>query len=102
MAADELDIESRELCPDGACIGVIGSDGLCKVCGKAGMGTPFRGSIPGLAESVLVEPKAEPVLSAANEESTELDDDARKLCPDGTCIGVIGPDGLCKICGARG
>jgi hypothetical protein len=25
--------------------------------------------------------------------------DLRQLCPDGTCIGVIGPDGTCKTCG---
>ncbi|MBK8482227.1 MAG: hypothetical protein IPL40_13845 [Proteobacteria bacterium] len=29
------DLETRELCPDGACIGVIGSDGRCKECGAA-------------------------------------------------------------------
>ncbi len=23
----------------------------------------------------------------------------RRLCPDGSCIGVIGPDGRCKECG---
>ena len=23
----------------------------------------------------------------------------RQLCPDGSCIGVIGPDGTCKTCG---
>ena len=23
----------------------------------------------------------------------------RRLCPDGNCIGVIGPDGRCKECG---
>ena len=27
--------ENRELCPDGACVGLIGSDGKCKVCGRA-------------------------------------------------------------------
>jgi hypothetical protein len=25
--------------------------------------------------------------------------DQRQLCPDGGCIGVIGPDGTCKTCG---
>ena len=25
--------DERELCPDGACIGVIGAGGVCKVCG---------------------------------------------------------------------
>lgn len=26
-------------------------------------------------------------------------DPGRRLCPDGSCIGVIGPDGRCKVCG---
>lgn len=25
--------------------------------------------------------------------------DNRRLCSDGSCIGVIGPDGRCKECG---
>ncbi len=34
-AADDDDpLDDRVLCPDGACIGVIGPDGLCKACGK--------------------------------------------------------------------
>src|ERR1041384_5224505 len=33
MAVGEWD--QRQLCPDGACIGVIGPDGTCKVCGRA-------------------------------------------------------------------
>lgn len=33
-----------------------------------------------------------------DEEST-IDFDSRKLCSDGTCIGVIGADGRCKECG---
>jgi hypothetical protein len=31
---DTLDFAERVLCSDGACIGVIGEDGLCKECGK--------------------------------------------------------------------
>jgi hypothetical protein len=27
--------EDRRLCPDGACIGLIGYDGRCKVCGRS-------------------------------------------------------------------
>ncbi len=26
--------EKRLLCPDGACVGVIGDDGICKLCGR--------------------------------------------------------------------
>jgi hypothetical protein len=32
--ADPIDFASRKLCSDGTCIGVIGSDGRCKECGK--------------------------------------------------------------------
>lgn len=35
-ANTEDDFEDRVLCSDGNCIGVIGSNGLCKVCGKEG------------------------------------------------------------------
>ena len=29
------DWDQRELCPDGACVGVIGPTGTCKTCGRA-------------------------------------------------------------------
>jgi hypothetical protein len=25
----------------------------------------------------------------------------RRLCDDGSCVGVIGPDGVCGVCGRR-
>lgn len=31
---DEIDFSSRILCSDGACIGVIDDQGVCKVCGR--------------------------------------------------------------------
>ena len=34
------DWESRRLCSDGNCIGVINEQGVCKVCGKAYNGEP--------------------------------------------------------------
>ena len=46
------------------------------------------------------EPDAE-LTDAAVEGDHEgtIDFDNRKLCSDGTCIGVIGADGRCKECG---
>ena len=35
-----IDFDSRKLCSDGTCIGVIGADGLCKECGKPYTGEP--------------------------------------------------------------
>jgi hypothetical protein len=33
MSVTEWD--RREVCPDGACVGVIGDDGVCSVCGAS-------------------------------------------------------------------
>ncbi len=35
------------------------------------------------------------------EEADEPDFSARILCSDGTCIGVINEEGICKVCGKR-
>jgi hypothetical protein len=35
----------------------------------------------------------------ADDDEGPVDFASRKLCSDGTCIGVIGPDGRCKECG---
>jgi hypothetical protein len=34
------DFADRSLCPDGACIGVIGSDGRCSECGRSASAAP--------------------------------------------------------------
>jgi hypothetical protein len=33
--AESAEFADRTLCPDGACIGLIGDDGRCKACGRA-------------------------------------------------------------------
>lgn len=92
--------DQRQLCPDGACVGVIGSDGTCNVCGRV---APNWGDERkrGLVEAAPDEeevadrgPVSEPSPAVAPEGW-----DDRKLCPDDACIGVIGDDGLCKVCG---
>ena len=30
---------------------------------------------------------------------SDIEWENRRLCSDGNCIGVIGPDGRCKVCG---
>jgi len=90
----------RELCPDGACIGIIGPDGLCRECGRVGRSAV---SDPRLRHLTPL-PGDEPAAAAVDdpdEAAGELPDDDfanRVLCPDGTCIGLIGEDGKCKEC----
>ncbi len=34
-----------------------------------------------------------------DEEETSIDWESRRLCNDGTCIGVINEQGICNVCG---
>jgi hypothetical protein len=144
MAVGEWD--ERQLCPDGACVGVIGPDGTCKVCGRAAPNwgdERKRGLIDPPDDEDAAEASADSTLvSDDDEDDDDLDDDedsddedddedyddeddaepddgngamqtapattaapvewtARQLCSDGACIGVIGEDGRCKVCGKR-
>jgi hypothetical protein len=118
---EEVDLESRELCPDGACIGVLGPDRVCKVCGLTAEGTYNPSAIRAAAHDDDDDDDGDHDAddddsdSAGDEDSDGADDsddkqakasddalEDRKLCPDGTCIGVIGEDGRCKVCGAVG
>ncbi|PKN52303.1 MAG: hypothetical protein CVU55_07150 [Deltaproteobacteria bacterium HGW-Deltaproteobacteria-13] len=87
------DWEERILCSDESCIGTIGPDGKCRECGK-----PYDGKLP---EGKVLESVHERVPEEKVSIDTQPDDDweTRVLCPDGSCIGVIGPDGKCKECG---
>ncbi|MFH0728963.1 MAG: hypothetical protein V2B19_21825 [Pseudomonadota bacterium] len=91
--------ENRTLCRDGNCIGVIGDDGRCKECGL-----PYAGELP-TKTGPITESPAEPDTHPEPDPQTDLESlpdedwENRVLCLDGNCIGVIGPDGLCKVCG---
>jgi hypothetical protein len=105
---DDIDWDNRVLCSDGNCIGVIGPNGRCKECGLS-----YEGDLPAAApekadsaETLPAEPPSsgqENTETGAGEEQAASASDAdwenRRLCSDGNCIGVIGPDGKCKECG---
>jgi len=83
-----LDLEGRELCSDGACTGVVGPDGRCKPCGRSAAEMKASAAPDSEAEAAAAEPADVPA---------DLAD--RELCADGACVGIIGPDGRCKVCG---
>ena len=112
----------RTLCSDGSCVGVIGADGKCKVCGKPGVAGAADddddddeyddddeedyededddGDDDELAaaadELAGIAPPSEIAAATAIAADDESD---RKLCPDGGCVGLIGANGKCKVCG---
>jgi len=103
ITPNNSDWDNRVLCSDGNCIGVIGSDGRCKECGKK-----YEGDLPEMshaeteADTVAEDIDPSSATTEIAEENIAPVDDAwenRILCSDDNCIGVIGPDGKCKECG---
>ena len=100
------DWDRRQLCSDGACVGVIGPDGTCKVCGRAAANWGDERK-RGLLEQDEEDDEAEDeddddeanVAAVAEPPAAAGEWADRKLCPDGGCVGVIGGDGKCKVCG---
>jgi hypothetical protein len=44
-------------------------------------------------------PGGAPDAGSGEESSDQVDFSSRTLCSDGTCIGVINEQGVCKVCG---
>lgn len=85
---DALAGDERELCPDDLCIGLIGADGRCKACGAV---ASRRHAAAGPAGA-----RSDGAVAAGSDDAGDFDE--RELCPDDLCIGLIGPDGRCKVC----
>ena len=108
MTSSEDDTETnfnprRRLCPDGGCIGIIGRDGLCAVCGTKDSGGPaLTPSVAG-SEEELDAADVEAELESDDEGAADTGesgfDPSRRLCSDDACVGVIGGDNRCKVCG---
>jgi hypothetical protein len=101
---DKFDPGRRRLCPDGACIGLLDDAGTCKECGLTASGARLQvmpvDEVPDVVED---EPVSAPApVEAAGDPGESGFDSKRKLCPDGSCVGVIGDDGRCKVCGQAG
>jgi len=114
--AEAFDPQARRLCDDGSCLGVV-VGGKCNVCGmvvaaadtsadsprdggsgQTGSAGPPRDSGSGQTGGSAGSPRdtgSGGTLAAAE----SAFDEERQLCPDGACIGVLGPDGKCKECG---
>jgi hypothetical protein len=138
MAASATKVSAwneRRLCVDGACVGLIGDDGVCKVCRKpADGGEPVPAEHEDEDEDEEEEEDEDDELAAGDdgedeedgeegeddededdddevaqdddeddedddEDDEEAGDEKRTLCTDGACVGVIGDDGKCKVCG---
>jgi len=136
--ASAPDWHDRQLCSDGACVGVLDDAGVCRVCGTKSPDWRPSASDAALAAvaaemastadaGMLASLKPAPKVQVDDDEDDDGDDDddagddsddddsdddddddddaddddgaQRALCPDGACVGLIGKDGTCKVCG---
>jgi hypothetical protein len=110
----DMDWEKRTLCRDESCIGTIGSNGRCRICGKSYGSEAIedvsvheaKKNAPSFEDESPDEVAAhvEPVKEDEGDENEAISSNGRDwenriLCSDENCIGVIGPDGKCKECG---
>jgi hypothetical protein len=111
--SEKFDPKRRRLCPDGACVGLLDDSGRCKVCGLTASGeaapaevAPLYDESPEAAESPDESTATDAVAASDDEPAGEASsggfDPRRRLCPDGACVGVLGADGRCKVCGQAG
>jgi len=99
MEKTGFDLENRVLCSDGACIGTVGPDGRCKVCGAVYQGDEPP---PRDGDGAADDPPLPAVDPPPNAPAPAHDPDERVCCTDECCTGIIGPDGRCGTCGRPG
>lgn len=99
QSPEEFDPAQRRLCPDGACVGVVGDDGICSECGRTEAQAAAGAEPPPFEASAG--PGAPDAADGADGASVGFDPTARRLCDDGACVGVVGDDGVCRVCGRR-
>lgn len=110
---------SRKLCIDESCIGTIGKDGRCRACGlmensdtendsPSQEPVAFEEDTKDTEDSLTFSEDAEDAEDAENADTVPEEEDTteeapgwedRKLCIDESCIGTIGKNGRCNICG---
>ena len=98
-----FDPSRRRLCPDGSCVGLLGTDGVCKVCGTHDSGR--TGPIPAASPPALPDPEPEIDDEAGAPTASDAEqafDPKRRLCSDEACVGVVGSDNKCSVCGRPG
>jgi hypothetical protein len=94
----------RRLCPDGSCVGVLGADGRCSVCQRpAGAGGESLADVPAesWADDVGEASGDDARATEMKEGPTSGFDPTRRLCDDGSCVGIVGADGVCGTCGKK-
>jgi hypothetical protein len=91
----------RRLCPDGSCVGVLGADGRCSVCQSSGGAAAASESMTESAPAAWAAAGHDDARTAEAGDGASGFDPTRRLCDDGSCVGVVGANGVCGTCGRK-
>ena len=91
------ELEERIPCPDESCVGCLGEDGRCRVCGTGSEGVPG----PGLEPLAMGQEHNEEAADLDSQEPQEPGWEERVPCADESCVGSVDGEGYCRICGLR-
>jgi hypothetical protein len=94
-----FDLSRRRLCPDGSCIGLLDESGRCKECGQVAGAARSPAPAPLAVEDADLDDVAAGTAAEAGADDAPAFDPSRRLCPDGSCVGVLDAAGRCGVCG---
>lgn len=86
----------RVPCWDESCVGTLGEDGRCRLCGKGSGASPELEAGPGALDKGP-DSSAQPQL----QEDEEPIEEERVCCSDESCVGTVDETGHCRICGLK-
>ncbi len=87
----------RVPCPDESCLGTLGENGLCRLCGT-GPGMYMATEPSSIASEDEPEGSRQPQLQEDEEPPQE---EERICCSDESCVGTVDEQGYCRICGLK-
>jgi hypothetical protein len=79
-------------------VGILDNDGKCTVCGTHDADAIAPPAMVPLEDAASDEVDIAPDAAEVDASASGFDP-GRRLCSDGSCIGVLGQDDRCSVCG---
>jgi hypothetical protein len=103
-------LDDRVPCSDDMCVGIIGENGRCGICGKPGTPPPrlhpehphddlHQTSTAPAPPSEAEEPGEDAEDDDEDEDEETTGDDERVPCLDDMCVGILSTERKCGTCG---
>jgi hypothetical protein len=96
--AEMQEFGERIPCPDESCLGTLGENGLCRLCG---MGPVVSREQEPASRASQDEPESSKEAELKEDEEAKEEEEQRVCCSDESCVGTVDERGYCRICGLK-